>query len=168
MKENERLVIVGAGPGVSRQPVLTAKPGHGHGSHAGRGAVPTLPTSPLTKEYLRGEMGRDGLWIEDPEWYTDNGVELRLATRVKALDRQQNIIETEGGEFPYDACVLATGSEPVRVPVPGADDPRSGDEDARKLESSSGTRREGDRAVVVGSGFIGCEAAASLLSGAQR
>ena len=67
---------------------------------------PPYQRPPLTKEYLRGEMGRDGLWIEEPEWYTDNGVELRLATRVKALDRQQNIIETEGGEFPYDACVL--------------------------------------------------------------
>ena len=121
--------------------MLTAKPGHGHGSHARRGAVPTLPTSPLTKEYLRGEMGRDGLWIEEPEWYTDNGVELRLATRVKALDRQQNIIETEGGEFPYDACVLHRLGAGAHVPYPVRKTGDPGDEDARKLESSSGTRR---------------------------
>ena len=126
--------------------MLTAKPGHGHGSHAGRGANPPYQRPPLTKEYLRGEMGRDGLWIEDPEWYTDNGVELRLATRVKALDRQQNIIETEGGEFPYDACVLATGSEPVRVPVPGADDPEI--LVMRTLENSNRLRERVVRAIA--------------------
>ena len=100
---------------------------------------PPYQRPPLTKEYLRGEMGRDGLWIEEPEWYTDNGVELRLATRVKALDRQQNIIETEGGEFrtmPAARHRLGAGAHP---PSRKTRDP--GDEDARKLESSSGTRR---------------------------
>jgi NAD(P)H-nitrite reductase large subunit len=130
---------------------------------------PPYQRPPLTKEYLRGEMMRDGLWIENPEWYAENGVELRLATRVKALDRQQNVIETEGGEFPYDTCVLATGSEPVRIPVPGADDPEI--LVMRTLENSNRLRErvgEGDRAIVVGSGFIGCEAAASLsLRGAE-
>jgi NADPH-dependent 2,4-dienoyl-CoA reductase/sulfur reductase-like enzyme len=124
---------------------------------------PPYQRPPLTKEYLRGEMGRDGLWIENPEWYAENGVDLRLATRVKALDRERNTIETEGGKIHYDACVLATGSEPVRVPVPGADDPEI--LVMRTLENSNRLREgvgEGDRAVVVGSGFIGCEAAASL------
>ena len=170
MKENERLVIIGAGPGG----LATARAYREAGGMAmvamlAAEPYPPYQRPPLTKEYLRGEMGRDGLWIEDPEWYTDNGVELRLATRVKALDRQQNIIETEGGEFPYDACVLATGSEPVRIPVPGAEDPEI--LVMRTLENSNRLRErvgEGDRAVVVGSGFIGCEAAASLsLRGAK-
>lgn len=170
MKENERLVIVGAGPGG----LATAR---AYREAGGRAIVtmlaaepyPPYQRPPLTKEYLRGEMGRDGLWLENPEWYAENGVELRLATRVKALNRERNTVETEGGEIRYDACVLATGSEPVRIPVPGADDPEI--LVMRTLENSNRLRErvgEGDRAVVVGSGFIGCEAAASLsLRGAE-
>jgi NADPH-dependent 2,4-dienoyl-CoA reductase/sulfur reductase-like enzyme len=170
VKENERLVIVGGGPsglatarayreagGKARVTMLTAEP------------YPPYQRPPLTKEYLRGKVGRDELPIEKPEWYRENSVELRLATSVKSLDRERTIIETEGGEVRYDACVLATGSEPVRIPVPGADDPEI--LVMRTLGDSSRLRErvgEGDRVVVVGSGFIGCEAAASLsLRGAE-
>jgi NADPH-dependent 2,4-dienoyl-CoA reductase/sulfur reductase-like enzyme len=130
---------------------------------------PPYQRPPLTKEYLRGEVGREELPIEHPRWYRENGVELRLATRVESLDADRAVVETEDGEIHYDACVLATGSEPVRVPVPGADDPEI--LVMRTLENSDGLRKrvgEGDRVVVVGSGFIGCEAAASLsLRGAE-
>ena len=170
MKENERLVIVGGGPGG----LATA---HAYREAGGKARVimlaaePYLPYQrpPLTKEYLRGEVGREELLIEKPEWYRENSVELRLATSVKSLDRERTIIETEGGEVRYDACVLATGSEPERIPVPGADDPEI--LVMRTLENSDRLRDrvgEGDRVVVVGSGFIGCEAAASLsLRGAE-
>jgi 3-phenylpropionate/trans-cinnamate dioxygenase ferredoxin reductase subunit len=86
-----------------------------------------------------------------------------LATSVKSLDRERTVVEPKDGEIHYDACVLATGSEPVRLPVPGADDPEI--LVMRTLENSSCLRErvgEGDRVIVVGSGFIGCEAAASL------
>src|SRR5918994_4612343 len=123
----------------------------------------------LTKEYLRDEVGREELPIEHPRWYRENGVELRLATSVTSLYAERAVVETGDGEVRYDACVLATGSEPVRIPVPGADDPEIlvmrtlGDSD--RLRERVG---EGDRVVVVGSGFIGCEAAASLsLRGAE-
>jgi 3-phenylpropionate/trans-cinnamate dioxygenase ferredoxin reductase component len=170
VKENERLVIVGGGPGGlatarayrktggrARVTMLTAEP------------YPPYQRPPLTKEYLRGEIGRDELPIENLEWYDKNGVELRLATRAKSLDRERTIIETEDDIIPYDACVLATGSEPVRLPVPGADDPEI--LVMRTLENSSFLQERvdgGDRVMVMGSGFIGCEAAASLsLRGAQ-
>jgi NADPH-dependent 2,4-dienoyl-CoA reductase/sulfur reductase-like enzyme len=170
VKENERLVIVGGGPsglatarayreagGKARVTMLTAEP------------YPPYQRPPLTKEYLRGKVGRDELPIEKPEWYRENSVELRLATSVKSLDTERAVVQTEDGEVRYDACVLATGSEPVRVPVPGADDPEI--LVMRTLGDSSRLREkvgEGDRVVVVGSGFIGCEAAASLsLRGAE-
>ncbi len=165
MNQNDRIVIVGGGPGG----VSTAR---AYREAGGRGRVILLTTEsyppysrpPLTKEYLRGEIERDELPIENPRWFEENDVELRLATAARALDRDRQVVTTENGEeVPYDACVLATGSEPVRLPVPGADDPETlvmrTIENSERLKSRVG---EGSRAVVVGSGFIGCEAAASL------
>ncbi|MBA3472639.1 MAG: FAD-dependent oxidoreductase, partial [Rubrobacter sp.] len=132
-------------------------------------SYPPYNRPPLTKEYLRDEIERDQLPIESAEWFEENNVELRLATTVRSLDRDRRVVETEDGEVPYDSLVLATGSEPIRIPIPGADDPEilvmRTLENSERLKSRVG---EGSRAVVVGSGFIGCEAAASLsLRGAE-
>ena len=165
MNQNDQIVIVGGGPaGLS---VARA-----YREIGGRGRVVLLTAEPyspyrrppLTKEYLRGEVPRDELPIESLHWYEENGVELRTTTLVVKLDRDRGVIETENGEeVPYDACVLATGSEPIRIPIPGADDPEvlvmRTIENSERLQSRAD---EGSRAIVVGSGFIGCEAAASL------
>ena len=165
MNERERLVIVGGGPsglatarayrqagGLASVTILTTEP------------YPPYNRPPLTKEYLRGEVSRDELPIEQPNWYEDNGVQLRLAASASSIDRNRQTVQSENGEeIPYNALVLATGSEPIRIPIPGADDP-----DVlvmRTIENSNRLRErvgKGSRAVVVGSGFIGCEAAASL------
>lgn len=164
MRENERLVIVGGGPGG----LATARAYRAAGGRAGvtiLAAEPYPPYNrpPLTKEYLRGEKGRDELPIESLAWYGENDVELRLATSATSLDRERAVVQTEDAEIPYDACVLATGSEPVRLPVPGGDDPEilvmRTIENSTRLQERAGA---GSRVVVVGSGFIGCEAAASL------
>jgi 3-phenylpropionate/trans-cinnamate dioxygenase ferredoxin reductase subunit len=171
LNANDRVVIVGGGPaGLSAA--------RAYREAGGRGSVIILTAEnfapynrpPLTKEFLRGEVGRETLPMEDERWFGENGVELRLATPVGGFDPGRRVVDTEGGaEIPYDALVLATGSEPIRIPIPGGDEP-----DIlvmRTIENSEALRarvHEGDRAVVVGSGFIGCEAAASLsLSGAR-
>jgi NADPH-dependent 2,4-dienoyl-CoA reductase/sulfur reductase-like enzyme len=164
VKENERLMIVGGGPAG----LATARAYREAGGRAEITMVAAEPYPPyqrpsLTKEYLRGEVRREELPIEHPRWYRENGVELQLSTSVRSLDADRAVVETEDGEIRYDACVLATGSEPARVPVTGADDPEI--LVMRTLENSDRLRErvgEGDRVVVVGSGFIGCEAAASL------
>jgi 3-phenylpropionate/trans-cinnamate dioxygenase ferredoxin reductase component len=170
VRESERLMIVGGGPaGLATARAYREAGGRAKITMVAAEPYPPYQRPPLTKEYLRAEVGREELPIERPRWYRENGVELRLATSVTSLDADRAVVETEDGEIGYDACVLATGSEPARIPVPGADDPEI--LVMRTLENSDQLRKrvgEGDRVVVVGSGFIGCEAAASLsLRGAE-
>ena len=171
MNRDERLLIVGAGP----SGLATAR---AYREGGGRGRVTMLTPEPyapynrppLTKTYLRGESLREDLPLESDDWYVENDVELRLFTNASAIDRERGVVVTdEGEELAYDVCVLATGSEPVRPPVPGGDDPEiltmRTIENSTRLQDRIG---EDGRAVVVGSGFIGCEAAASLsLRGAE-
>jgi 3-phenylpropionate/trans-cinnamate dioxygenase ferredoxin reductase subunit len=149
-----RLVIVGGGPAA-----LAAA--RGYREAGGDGDVTMIARElmlpyrrpPLSKEYLRGELDEEELLIEPAEWYADHGVEVRLGVAMTALD---DAVELDTGEtLPFDACVLATGAKPVRL-FDGPQTLRSL-ADARALRDS--TARS---ATVIGSGFIGCEAAASL------
>jgi 3-phenylpropionate/trans-cinnamate dioxygenase ferredoxin reductase component len=170
MNQSDRVVIVGAGPGgFSTARAYRQVGGRGQVILISAESYPPYNRPPLTKEYLRDEIERDELPIESAEWFEENNVELRLATTARSLDRDRRVVETEDGEVSYDSLVLATGSEPIRIPVPGADDPEilvmRTIENSERLKSRVGKE---SRAVVVGSGFIGCEAAASLsLRGAE-
>lgn len=165
MTQQQRVVVVGGGPaGLSAARAYRDSGGTGHITLLAAEQHPPYRRPPLTKEYLRGELGRDELPIQPATWYQQNGVEFRPATPAAYLDAGRGVVGVEGGgEIPYDACVLATGSEPIRPPIPGADDP--GVLTMRTVEDSTRLSRlaeSGASAVVVGSGFIGCEAAASL------
>jgi len=171
VNQNDRIVIVGGGPaGLSVARAYREMDGRGRLILLTAEPYAPYRRPPLTKEYLRGEIPRDELPIESPDWYEENEVELRTTMLVTGLDRNRGVVETENGEeIPYDACVLATGSEPIRLPIPGADNPEvlvmRTIENSERLQSRAS---EGSRTVVVGSGFIGCEAAASLsLRGAE-
>jgi 3-phenylpropionate/trans-cinnamate dioxygenase ferredoxin reductase subunit len=130
------------------------------------GAEPERPYErpPLSKDYLRGEADRTAVWLqEDPGWYEQHDVELRTSTPVASLDVAGRAVVLDGGErVGYDALLLATGAEPKRLPVPGADLP--GVHLLRTVEDSDALRSvldAGGRLVVVGAGWIGCEVAAS-------
>jgi 3-phenylpropionate/trans-cinnamate dioxygenase ferredoxin reductase subunit len=119
---------------------------------------------PLSKDYLRGEAEPDSVYLQkDPGWYEQHAVELRTDTVVDALDvGARAVVLADGERVAYDALLLATGAQPRRPPIPGAD--LDGVHVLRTLEDSDALRAvldAGGRLVVVGAGWIGCEVAAS-------
>jgi 3-phenylpropionate/trans-cinnamate dioxygenase ferredoxin reductase subunit len=119
---------------------------------------------PLSKEYLRGEGGREKVWLQQDEgWYAQHDVELRTSTAADAIDPAERAVVLAGGErLGFDGLLLTTGAAPRRLPVPGAD--LEGVHLLRTVEDSDAIRAAldaGGRLVVIGAGWIGCEVAAS-------
>jgi 3-phenylpropionate/trans-cinnamate dioxygenase ferredoxin reductase component len=116
----------------------------------------------LSKGYLAGDKSRDDLAVLADGWYAEHDVELRLGTRAVAVHRQDRQVELAGGErLGYDRLLLATGSSPVKLKVPGNDLDgvlylrRVGHSDAIKEAIAAG-----GPLVVIGGGWIGLEVAA--------
>jgi NADPH-dependent 2,4-dienoyl-CoA reductase/sulfur reductase-like enzyme len=163
MTSEPGIVIVGGGPaGFSAAGAYRAAGGELDVSLVSAEEHLPYQRPPLTKELLRGEAGVDELPLETQTWFAENRVAVLPDARAMALDTERQVVRVEGHEeLTYSACVLATGSEPARLPVPGGDDP--GLHTVRTVEDSLAlARTAGHETVVVGSGFIGCEAAASL------
>jgi 3-phenylpropionate/trans-cinnamate dioxygenase ferredoxin reductase component len=118
---------------------------------------------PLSKDLLRGETEPGDIGLEDATWYAEHEIEFRAGAAVELAPDARVATLADGTEIRYRACVLATGAEPMRLPVDGADLP--GVHLLRTLDDALALRAAtapGTRVVVIGSGFIGCEAAASL------
>jgi len=118
---------------------------------------------PLSKDYLRGEAERATAYVHDAGFYADHDIELRTGTAVTGLDAGAAELVLEGGErLGYDRLLLATGAEPRRLRIPGAD--LAGVHLLRTFADSDALRERldaGGRLVVVGAGWIGSEVAAS-------
>ncbi len=161
----ERLVVVGGGP-AALEAVRAYREAGADGEVVLVSADEHLPYNrpPLSKDFLRGESEEDALPLEDGGFYRRHDIEVRLQTRAQALDAGRRVVALPGGEtLSYGWCVLATGASPKSLPVPGAQGPgvrylRS----RRQAGELRGAAAAARSAVVVGSGFIGCEAAASL------
>ncbi len=114
-------------------------------------------------EFFAGRSAAD-LQLADPEWYAAQGIALCLGDAVVALDRAAGVVVTAGGaRVPYDALVLATGSAPFVPPLPGAALP--GVFVYRTIEDLETIRDWGTRArraVVIGGGLLGLEAAKAV------
>jgi 3-phenylpropionate/trans-cinnamate dioxygenase ferredoxin reductase subunit len=117
---------------------------------------------PLSKEYLAGKKALGDFTTASSAWYRDHHIELRLGTEVSALDPDAHTVSLpDGSVVRYDKLLLATGSQPRRPPIPGADADgvyylRTVD-DADALNSALA---EGSSLAVVGGGWIGLEVAA--------
>jgi 3-phenylpropionate/trans-cinnamate dioxygenase ferredoxin reductase subunit len=165
MSERFELLVLGGGPAG-----LAAARGYRGAGGSGEVAIVTdehrMPYNrpPLTKDLLRGETSEEELPIQSEAWLREQRIVL-LSGRGVTLDADQRTAVLSGGRgLAYRNCVLATGAEPTRLPVPGADHPgvrviRTLDH-VRELTSRLG---HGDPVIVIGSGFIGCEIAASLM-----
>jgi 3-phenylpropionate/trans-cinnamate dioxygenase ferredoxin reductase component len=118
---------------------------------------------PLSKDYLRGEVGREKVFVHDEGFYSEHDIELRLGTTAVALNTSSRQLTLDDGDrLRYDRLLLATGSEPRRLTSPGAD--LDGVLYLRSVHDSDLLRERLDRGgavVVVGAGWIGAEVAAS-------
>jgi 3-phenylpropionate/trans-cinnamate dioxygenase ferredoxin reductase subunit len=156
----ENLVIVGSGPaGVSAARAYREAGGAGPVRLLTADTDPPYERPPLSKEFLRGEAD---LPLLEKDFLADHDIDVTLGDPVTELG--DGLVRTAAGaQHRFTTCVLATGAEPVRPDIPGADHP-----DVRTLRSAADSRElrsaaSGVRsAIVVGAGFIGCEAAVSL------
>ena len=118
---------------------------------------------PLSKDYLRGESERDGAYVHGAGFYAEHEIELRAGASGDRARRERRELELEGGErLGYDRLLLATGAEPRRLCIPGAE--LDGVHLLRTFADSDALRERldaGGRLVVVGAGWIGSEVAAS-------
>jgi 3-phenylpropionate/trans-cinnamate dioxygenase ferredoxin reductase subunit len=115
----------------------------------------------VSKGYLTGEVGIDELPLAPAGWYDDHDVTVLLGADVVGLDLAARVAATDHGPISWGDCVLATGSGPSVPPVPGADAP--GVQTIRAaVDAEQLVGALGGPVVVVGSGFVGCEVAASL------
>jgi NADPH-dependent 2,4-dienoyl-CoA reductase/sulfur reductase-like enzyme/nitrite reductase/ring-hydroxylating ferredoxin subunit len=118
----------------------------------------------LSKDYLAGTAPEAWIPLRPPEFYKDNDIELRLGMTVTAIDPERREIRcADGTSCDFGALLLATGADPVHLPVPGSDSKhvfylRSLADSRALITASAGSQR----AVVVGASFIGLEVAASL------
>ena len=118
---------------------------------------------PLSKEYLQGSSERDEVFVHPADWYREHDVDLRLGATVTAIDRDASeVVLDDGGRVGYDALLLATGSSPRHLRVPGAEL-----EDVhylRYLDDSDRLKillQRAGRIAVIGAGWIGLEVTAA-------
>ncbi|MFL6575401.1 MAG: nitrite reductase small subunit NirD [Povalibacter sp.] len=119
----------------------------------------------LLSPVLAGEKRAEDIILNPVQWYSDKGITLYTDDPVVAIDRVRRVVRSRSGiEVPYDRVLLATGSNPVMLPVPGHDLPgvvtfRDLQDVSRMLDASRTHRK----AVVIGGGLLGLEAANGLL-----
>jgi NADPH-dependent 2,4-dienoyl-CoA reductase/sulfur reductase-like enzyme len=160
------VVIVGTGHGGAQAAIALRQQGHeGSILMVGRDAVPPYERPPLSKEYLAGDKGFDRIMIRPEKFWADKGIDLKLGAAVTRIDAAAHRITlSDGSALTYRKLIWSGGGDPRRLPVAGAVLPDvfyvrdKSDADAMMAALAAGARR----AVVIGGGYIGLEAAAVL------
>ncbi|MCL3881474.1 FAD-dependent oxidoreductase [Marivita sp. GX14005] len=157
------VIVVGAGQaGASAVARLRAKGYEGRITLIGEEPFPPYQRPPLSKAYLLGEMDRERLYLRPESYYADNGIDLRLGNAVTAIDPKAKTVTVGGDVLRYDDLILATGSQPRRLPAA-----IGGDLEAvlavrglQDVDAMAPRFVNGARVLIVGGGYIGLEAAA--------
>ncbi|KRW95925.1 nitrite reductase large subunit NirB [Paracoccus sp. MKU1] len=160
----KKLVVIGAGMASGRllEQLFEAAPGEWQVTLFNaepRGNYNRLMLSPV----LSGEKTYEQIVTHDADWYAAHGVDCRFGEPVVRIDRTNRAVYSNAGGAPYDALVIATGSAPFIIPVPGSDLP--GVVTYRDLEDTNAMIEAGvagKDAVVIGGGLLGLEAAAGM------
>src|SRR5262245_46100126 len=113
---------------------------------------------------LAGEKAFEDIIVHDDAWYAKHNVTLRRGEPVLAIDRAKRMVRTQAGAIhPYDELIVATGSKPILIPVPGAELPGVVTfRDLDDVDAMLAAAARGGNAVVIGGGLLGLEAAAGL------
>jgi nitrite reductase (NADH) large subunit len=119
----------------------------------------------LLSPVLAGEKTVEDIMLHTRDWYAANGIVLHAGDPVVRIDRKRRVVQARSGlAVPYDRLLVATGSTPFIVPVPGHDLPGViGFRDLHDVDTMLAASRAGGRAVVIGGGLLGLEAANGLL-----
>ncbi len=161
----QRIVVIGGGAaGFAAAEMLRRQHFQGGIVMLSDDDAPPVDRPNLSKDYLAGSAPEDWIPLRGDSFYTEQDVDLRLMTTVADIDTSaREVTLGDGSKVPYDRLLLATGAEPVRLPLPGMDLPHVHTlrtlADSRAIIARAATAR---RAVVMGASFIGLEVAASL------
>lgn len=154
------LIVIGSGPAG----VGAAEAFRNHNTSSSVHLVsadPALPYErpPLSKDFLRGES--DDVSLHPRSWFAERDIELVKGVEVDRIDPDADFVVIDGERRPYRTLVLATGASPSPLPVAGGERALQlrSLADAERLRAAGANAKS---AVVIGAGFIGCEAAASL------
>ncbi|HTK14173.1 MAG TPA: FAD-dependent oxidoreductase [Xanthobacteraceae bacterium] len=160
----EKIVIVGGGAaGFAAAEMLRRQAFRGSITMLSNDTAAPVDRPNLSKDYLAGSAPEDWMPLRPDSFYDEADIDLRLETDVTGIDTTARQVVTANGNVPYDRLLLATGAEPVRLPIPGADQPhvhtlRTLADSRAIIAAATGARR----AVVIGASFIGLEVAAAL------
>jgi NADPH-dependent 2,4-dienoyl-CoA reductase/sulfur reductase-like enzyme len=159
------IVIVGGGAvGFAAAEMLRREGYGGRIVMLSNDAAPPVDRPNLSKDYLAGNAPEDWIALRADAFHAEHDIDLRLRTKVARLDVAGCTVHLDDGNtLPYDRLLLATGAEPVRLPLPGMDlahvHTLRSLADSRAIIARAESAR---RAVVLGASFIGLEVAASL------
>jgi len=159
----KNLVIVGAGHAAGQVVAsLRQKKYDGRITLLGEESWYPYQRPPLSKKYLAGEMPAERLYFKPKSFYDEPNIDVRLNTKVTAIDRNaQSVGTAEGQSIDYDHLVIATGSRPRQLSLPGTDlggiYSLRGIDDVNDIRADMGTHH---RVVIIGAGYIGLEVAA--------
>jgi len=162
-----RIVIIGGGAaGFAAAEMLRRRDFEGELTMLSADDAPPCDRPNLSKDYLAGAAPEEWIPLKGPEFYAGKRIDLQLGTGASRIDiASRHVLAEDRRAFPFDRLLIATGAEPKRLSIPGADEPhvftlRSLADSRAIIRRAKGART----AVVLGASFIGLEVAGALRS----